>query len=113
MAFSKFGDIETETAFWRGHIDAWLRSDLSQRDYCAAHELSRRTLQNWRARFKEEEAVLERKARMRGKRRSRALKTEERPKATSGKRRVKEGANGSMSEIQTLLVERNRISRAR
>ncbi|MEQ1867585.1 MAG: transposase [Micropepsaceae bacterium] len=52
-------------SFWRQHIEGWKKSDLSQRAYCSAHNLSRRTFQNWRLRFKADDAVAERKLRWR------------------------------------------------
>jgi len=53
---------EAVREFWRRHIDGWRRSDLSQRAYCAVHGLSRKNFCNWRARFKHEQVVAERKA---------------------------------------------------
>lgn len=41
-------------AFWRAHHEAWQRSDLNQREYCAAHGLPLKAFGNWRARFKTE-----------------------------------------------------------
>ena len=41
--------------FWRGHLDAWHRSDLTQRAYCANHELGEKAFYRWRR--KEKEAV--------------------------------------------------------
>ena len=41
--------------FWRGHLDAWHRSDLTQREYCANHELGEKAFYRWRR--KEKEAV--------------------------------------------------------
>ena len=38
--------------FWRGHLDAWHRSDLTQRDYCAAHGLSEKSFYRWRTKEK-------------------------------------------------------------
>ena len=46
---SKRGEIEMSEnrhrrprygeAFWRAHYEAWMRSDLNQREYCAAQSL--------------------------------------------------------------------------
>ena len=36
-------------AFWRAHHEAWKRSDLNQRKYCAAQSLSLKAFGNWRA----------------------------------------------------------------
>ena len=41
-------------AFWRAHHEAWKRSDLNQREYCAAQSLSLKAFGNWRAKFKAE-----------------------------------------------------------
>lgn len=40
-------------AFWREHVQNWCRSDLTQREYCAAHGLSERAFHRWRGREKE------------------------------------------------------------
>lgn len=40
--------------FWRAHHEAWKRSDLNQREYCAAFGLPLRAFGNWRAQFKAE-----------------------------------------------------------
>jgi hypothetical protein len=37
----------TAAAYWRGHVGAWRTSGQSRRDYCAAHELSRKTFDWW------------------------------------------------------------------
>ena len=39
--------------FWRGHLDAWHRSDLTQREYCATHVLSEKSFYRWRAKEKQ------------------------------------------------------------
>lgn len=44
--------------FWRAHHEAWKRSDLNQREYCAALGLPLRAFGNWRAQFKGEPAPL-------------------------------------------------------
>ena len=41
-------------AFWRAHHEAWRQSDLNQREYCEAQELSLKAFGNWRAKFKAE-----------------------------------------------------------
>ena len=41
--------------FWRGQLEAWHRSDLTQRDYCARHGLSEKSFYRWRGK---EKAVL-------------------------------------------------------
>ena len=41
-------------AFWRAHHEAWKRSELNQREYCAAQGLSLKAFGNWRAKFKAE-----------------------------------------------------------
>jgi hypothetical protein len=38
--------------FWWAHHEAWQRSDLNQREYCAAEGRSLKAFGNWRARFK-------------------------------------------------------------
>ena len=39
--------------FWRGQLETWHRSDLTQRDYCATHGLSEKSFYRWRAKEKE------------------------------------------------------------
>lgn len=56
---------DERVSFWRQHIDGWKKSDLNQRAYCVVHGLSRRTFQNWRLRFKADDAAAERKLRWR------------------------------------------------
>lgn len=41
--------------FWRGHLEAWHRSDLTQREYCAHEGLGERAFCRWRR--KEKQAV--------------------------------------------------------
>jgi hypothetical protein len=41
-------------AFWRAHHEAWKRSDLNQREYCAAQNIPLKAFGNWRAKFKAE-----------------------------------------------------------
>jgi len=38
--------------FWRRHLDAWDRSDLTQREYCATYGLSEKSFYRWRAKEK-------------------------------------------------------------
>lgn len=37
--------------FWRAHHEAWKRSDLNQREYCAAQGIPLKAFGNWRAKF--------------------------------------------------------------
>jgi len=53
-------DEAEAVAFWRQHIDGWKKSGRSQRTYCDAYGLSRRTFCHWRRRFKEDDARAER-----------------------------------------------------
>lgn len=46
---SRYGE-----AFWRSHHEAWKRSDLNQREYCEAQDLSLKAFGNWRAKFQAE-----------------------------------------------------------
>ena len=39
-------------AFWRGHSEAWKLSGLTQREYCEQHQISLKSLGNWRAQLK-------------------------------------------------------------
>jgi hypothetical protein len=41
--------------FWRAHLEAWHRSDLTQREYCASHGLGEKAFYPWRR--KEKEAI--------------------------------------------------------
>lgn len=41
--------------FWRAHLEAWRRSDLTQREYCATQGLGEKAFYRWRR--KEWEAV--------------------------------------------------------
>jgi len=41
-------------AFWRGHHEAWKRSELNQRQYCEAHGLPQKAFENWRQKFRAE-----------------------------------------------------------
>ena len=38
-------------AFWRAHVDAFLRQPGLQRDYCREHGIDARVLRKWRTRF--------------------------------------------------------------
>jgi Transposase IS66 family/IS66 C-terminal element len=48
-------------AFWRAHHEAWKRSDLNQRQYCAAEGIPLKAFGNWRAQFKAEPQPPERR----------------------------------------------------
>ena len=50
-------DEAEAVAFWRQHIDGWKKSGRSQRTYCDAYGLSRRTFCHWRRRFKEDDGA--------------------------------------------------------
>jgi hypothetical protein len=41
-------------AFWRAHHEAWLQSELNQREYCEAYGIPLKAFGNWRAKFKAE-----------------------------------------------------------
>ena len=41
-------------AFWRAHHEAWVQSELNQREYCEAYGIPLKAFGNWRARFKAE-----------------------------------------------------------
>ena len=47
--------------FWRAHHEAWKRSDLNQRQYCASHGLPQKAFENWRQRFRTEPEPPQRK----------------------------------------------------
>lgn len=38
-------------AFWRAHHEAWKRSDLNQREYCAAQRIPLKAFGIWRVKF--------------------------------------------------------------
>src|ERR1700687_827795 len=40
--------------FWRAHHEAWIESDLNQREYCEVYGIPLKAFGNWRARFKAE-----------------------------------------------------------
>jgi hypothetical protein len=40
--------------YWRRHLEAWHRSELTQAAYCAAHGLSSKSFYRWLRRQKEE-----------------------------------------------------------
>ena len=56
-------------AFWRAHHEAWKRSDLNQRQYCEAEGIPLKAFGNWRAQFKAEPQLTERKLLYRRRRR--------------------------------------------
>jgi hypothetical protein len=39
--------------FWRAHVEAWNRSDVTQREYCANNGLAERAFYRWRRKEKE------------------------------------------------------------
>src|SRR6202011_2821554 len=41
-------------AFWRAHPEAWIESDLNQREYCEVYGIPLKAFGNWRAKFKAE-----------------------------------------------------------
>ena len=41
-------------AFWRAHHEAWIQSELNQREYCEACGIPLKAFGNWRAKFKAE-----------------------------------------------------------
>jgi len=41
-----------DEAFWRAHHEAWLQSELNQREYCEAYGIPIKAFGNWRVRFK-------------------------------------------------------------
>jgi hypothetical protein len=43
--------------FWRAHLEAWHRSDLTQREYCANHGLGEKAFYRWRRKEKEAAAL--------------------------------------------------------
>jgi hypothetical protein len=47
--------------FWRAHHEAWRRSELNQREYCAAQGIPLKAFGNWRAKFVAEPQPLARK----------------------------------------------------
>ena len=48
-------------AFWRAHHEAWQQSALNQREYCEAHGIPLKAFGNWRAKFKAEPQLPDRK----------------------------------------------------
>lgn len=55
-------NLHTErAAWWREHIEAWKKGDLSQRAYCRANGLTPKSFARWRLWFKEEADIAERK----------------------------------------------------
>jgi hypothetical protein len=41
-------------AFWRAHHEAWIQSELNQREYCEAYGIPLKAFGNWRAKVKAE-----------------------------------------------------------
>ena len=65
-------NLQTErAAWWREHVDAWKKSDLSQTAYCGANGLHRKSFGRWLRWFKEEGDIAERKRRQRHRQRDR------------------------------------------
>ena len=48
-------------AFWRAHHEAWVQSELNQREYCEAYGIPLKAFGNWRAKFKAEPQLPARK----------------------------------------------------
>ena len=48
-------------AFWRAHHEAWRRSELNQRQYCEAQGIALKAFGNWRAKFKAEPQLPQRR----------------------------------------------------
>jgi hypothetical protein len=48
-------------AFWRAHHEAWVQSELNQREYCEAYGIPLKAFGNWRAKFKAEPQMPARK----------------------------------------------------
>jgi len=53
--------VRYDEAFWRAHHEAWRRSELNQREYCEAQGIPLKAFGNWRAKFKAEPRLPERK----------------------------------------------------
>lgn len=53
-------------AFWRMHINAWLNSDLSIREYCTVYDLDRKHFLRWRQAVKDDDRIREFRALRRG-----------------------------------------------
>src|ERR1700676_27898 len=45
----RYGEV-----FWRAHHEAWIESELNQREYCEAYGIPLKAFGNWRAKFKAE-----------------------------------------------------------
>ena len=58
LTAAKRAELES---FWRAHLEGWRRSDLNQREYCAAHGLPLKRFGNWRAALRHEETAGEKK----------------------------------------------------
>ena len=56
---------EERVSFWLQHVESWKKSELTRRAYCTAHGLPRRSFVRWRVRFKEDDAIAERRLRWR------------------------------------------------
>ena len=53
---------EVLRAFWDAHFTQWLAGELNQREYCEAQGLKLKQFENWRAEFKYDDMVVERRA---------------------------------------------------
>ena len=51
MADHRAPRVRHGEAFWRAHHEAWKRSDLNQREYCAAQGIPLKAFGKWRAKF--------------------------------------------------------------
>ena len=77
-------------AFWRAHHEAWVQSELNQREYCEAYGIPLKAFGNWRAKFKAEPQMPARKVLYRRRGLSHALSHDLRPTippAREGRRR--------------------------
>jgi hypothetical protein len=45
--------------YWQEHMQAWESGELSQRDYCQAHDLKFHTFQYWRSRLNKPDKPVE------------------------------------------------------
>ncbi len=47
---------QPRSVYWRGHIQSWISSGLTQVDFCQQHELSLPAFRWWRWKLKQEDA---------------------------------------------------------
>lgn len=52
MARKKSGAVLRQWDYWRGHIDSWRGSGLSQAAYCRRHGLAAQQLSKWKLKIK-------------------------------------------------------------